>query len=387
MKEYRYYLLHSFLQNFTQYAFFIFGSLLIYEKTQSIGLTLVYYLLGGIASVLVKSVFVKSYLRVVKKIGVVRTIAQTMVIGAISVAGLYFVNIQGHGLILLMILGVIYSIANSCYWILSSTLYFNYSGISETPGKMTSYNFIATILASVTVSIVALVLHFDNNFLLLFIMMGLFLLASIIPLKFLTPPMVDPVSFKECSAQLSTAGFWSNINPEHTITTNGIPLIILGLFGSLSKSIDISIIVAIFTILLVYGAGKNKDRNSNRMLWPAIIIVSITAIIYGFIKTPIAFIYIGIIYNLAYSIIDAGRDTGLSREVSNSQNPLQTTVAIEFARSVGGLIGNVVLIGTYLIFHTVWQPVLILAVLFTIPRAFYALKNIRETNNVILVNI
>ncbi len=387
MKEYKFYLLHAFLQNFTQLAFFIFGSLLIYEKTHSIELTLLYSFLGQVSSVLIKSVFVGRYLRLVQRVGIVRVVAGTMLFGGICLTGLFFLNINGNsGIILLLLLGMVYGGINSCYWMLSNAFYFNYSGGSQTPGKFTSYNFIITLLAGTTVSLAALVLHLDHNFLLLFLLMGVFLLASIVPLKFLTPLPLQPVSFRKCLKTISKQAFWANVNSEHSFTTTAVPLIILFLFGSLGKSINISVIVALATMLLVYAAGKNKDKNSNVILWPSLFVVIILSIVYGFIQSPEAFVIVGIIYGLAYNMVDASRDACLSREVSNSQNPIQATVAVEFARSLGGLIGEGVLLSTYLIFHSLWQPVLALGVLFIIPKAFYALKNIAEMKPVLQKN-
>ncbi len=311
--------------------------------------------------------------------------ASTMLLGAASLIGVFFIHTGSFALVMLMSLGVLYSVANSCYWILSNAVYLSYAGKSDTPGKLTAYNFIATLLAATTVSLVAFFLHLDHNFLLLFILMGMFLLVSILPLRFLSPPVVEPVSFRECLKGISGLGFWANVNPEQTIVTLGIPLITLSLFGSLGTSINISVIVAIVTMVLIYGAGTSKDKNSNKILWPALIVACTSAIAYAFIKTQEAFIVVGIVYSTSYSIVDAVREARLSREVSNGINAVQTTVAIEFARSIASLIGGTVLMTGYLIFHTIWQPLLILGVVFIILRAFYALKNIAEIKNILMM--
>ena len=120
-----------------------------------------------------------------------------------------------------------------------------------------------------------------------------------------------------------------------------------------------------------------KDLKDNRVLWLGIILALISLSAYGFIKTPLEFIIFGILIGLSENIIDTAREAGLGREVSNSSQPIEATVAVEFARSLGGVIAYIVLILTYLVFHSIWQPVMVLGALFIIPKAAYALKNIK----------
>jgi len=381
MKAFKIYLLHGFLQNFTQTAFYIFGSLLLYVKTGSVLIVLIYGLIQSVVAVLIKSWLIEKYLKLVQRVGFIPTIGGSLLLNGISLIALFYLKIHGPlSLILLFSIGLVYSAGNASYWMLSNSLMFNYVGSSKSPGQYSAHYSTMTIISTGLAGFAGLFLNFQNNFLLLFILSGIMLVASIIPLHYITPPPIQVVSSRECIKKLSRGAFWANCNPDHQITTTAIPLIILFLFGSLSESIWINVTVALLTIICVYAVGKSKDRDNNRLLWFGAIALFLSFIFYGFIKTPTQFIILGVIFGIAGGIVGTAREARLGREVANTTKPIETTVAVEFVRSLGELIGSVILVGTFLLFGKLWQPILIIGCLAVLPKIIYALKNIDGMN-------
>jgi len=72
MKQYKTYLLHAVLLGFTELSFYIFGSLLFYLKTGSVINTLFFGLSLKVTALIIKSVLVRPFLKMVKAVGVIR---------------------------------------------------------------------------------------------------------------------------------------------------------------------------------------------------------------------------------------------------------------------------------------------------------------------------
>lgn len=377
MKQYKIYLLHVFLQEFAEMSFFVFGSLLFYLKTSSVINTLFFGLTLKATALIVKSVLVRPFLLLVKFVGVTRIMTLSLLVWGLTLISFFFIHVKDTpSLMLFFLVGIIFSIFNSCYWMLSNAFGFKFLGLSNTPGQYSSFWQIIIVLSSASVSAIGLLLHLDHNFLLLLVVMGLMLVASILPLKYMIPPSVQVVSFDDCVKKLSSHGFWANVNPEHDMTTTGVPLIILLTFGSLSKSIWISILVALITVLFVYLAGMTKDNRNNKLAGLAGLALVAGLILYGFARTPLTFILVGVLVGASNSVVDTAREAGLGRELTNGQDAIAGTIAIEFARSFGGFLGELILVISYLITGTLWQPILIVGAITVLPKIFYALKNI-----------
>lgn len=378
MKQYKIYLLHAVLLGFTEMSFYIFGSLLFYLKTGSVINTLFFGLTLKAVALVIKSVLVKPFLKMVKSLGVIQVMVVSIFIWGAAAISLFLIKVTGlDSLFLFFMAGAVYAAAHSCYWMLSNAFGFKFIGQSKIPGQYSSYWQIATILAGASASLAGLFLHLDHNFLLLLFLMGCMLVASAIPLKYVMAPEVKVVSFNDCARVISVHGFWANINPEHDMTTVAVPLIILFTFGSLSKSIWISVTVALITMLFAYLVGHAKDRRSNKL--PALggITLALGMVAYGFIKSPLAFVVVGVLVGVGTSMVDTAREACAGRELTNNQDAIAGTIAIEFARSFGGFVGELTLIVSYIIVGSLWQPILILGAFSVLPKVFYAIKNIQ----------
>lgn len=379
MKQYRIYLLHAVLQSFTEQSFYVFGSLLFYLKTGSVINTLFFGLTLKLTAVIVKSVFVKSFLQLVKSVGVVPIMIASLFLWSVSLGALFFIHADSHqGLVLFFLTGVVYSIGHSGYWMLSNAFGFSFIGLSKVPGRYSAYWQIAIILATLSASVAGLLLHLDHNFLVMLFLMGIMLVISIIPLRYIDSPPVTVVSFTECIQKISTHGLLSNINPEQTMRTTAVPLIILFTFGSLSKSIWISVVVAVVTMTCVYLAGRAKDHQNNITIGLAGVSLIIGILLYGFIHSPLAFVLIGILVGVSLAMVDTAREAGAGRELTNNRDAIAGTIAIEWARSFGGFIGMIILIIAYLITGTLWQPILVVGAFTLLPKISYAIKNIQS---------
>lgn len=378
MKQFKTYLLHVVLLCFTEMSFYIFGSLLFYLKTGSVINTLFFGLTLKIVALIIKSVLVRPFLRLVKAVGVIRIMIISLFVWGASTVTLFLINVKGpDSLLLFFLAGVVYAAAHSCYWMLSNAFGFNYIGLSDIPGQYSSYWQIAVILAGASASLAGLFLHLDHNFLLLLLLMGFMLVASTIPLRYIISPEVKIVSFNDCVKVISVHGFFANVNPEHDLTTVAVPLIILFAFGSLSTSIYISVIVALATMLLAYLVGKAKDHHNNKLPMVGGLVSVFAMIAYGFIHTPVAFVIVGVLVGLSTSMLDTSREACAGRELTNNQDAIAGTIAIEFARSFGGFLGDLALIVSYLVIGSLWQPILILGAISVLPKVFYAIKNIQ----------
>ena len=72
----------------------------------------------------------------------------------------------------------------------------------------------------------------------------------------------------------------------------------------------------------------------------------------------------------------------MSKELEDGDNVLGGTMAIEFARSIGILIGSVGLLVAYIVIGRLPQLLLVVGGLFLIPKAIYAAKDSdRDTSN------
>lgn len=380
MKEYKFYLTHAAIQYFTEISFISFGSLLIYLKTGSILNTLIFGAIMKLTAMVVKSFFVKPYLSFVKNTGVIKVMIGCLFLWGASLVGLFLIHADNNSSVtILYLIGVVYSLAHSGYWMLSNTFGFSYVGLSKTPGRYSSYWQIATIFPGIIAALAGLFLNIGNNFLGLLLLMGILLIVSIIPLGFLKAPEVRVVSFKDCVRKISTNGFWANVNPEYTMINVAVPLIILFSFGSLSKSIWVSVIVTIVTVIFVYFIGKSKDHKDNRLVGLSSVALIGGLIYYGLADSPMGFVVAGVVVGISMSMVDTSREACAGRELTNNHDPMAGTVAIEFARSFGGFLGELILIFTYLITGSLWQPILIFGAITILPKVFYAIKNIQVT--------
>ena len=170
---------------------------------------------------------------------------------------------------------------------------------------------------------------------------------------------------------------WANFNPDHEIYVTAVPLAILLLSASLKLSININAIIAVFGIMLAYLAGSLKDRDRTWLVWWALAIGIVSWGAYAFVKTPLGFIIPGVLISLCMGILTLYRESRMGPYMNQARSFLGATFAIEFMRSMGGLIATVLILLAYLIFNTLPKEFLAISWLFLIPLALYGVKKSR----------
>jgi len=134
MKQYKTYLLHAVLLGFTEMSFYIFGSLLFYLKTGSVISTLFFGLTLKAVALVIKSVLVRPFLKMVKRLGVIRVMVISVFIWGTAAVSLFLINVHSpDSLFLFFLAGVVYATAHSCYWMLSNAFGFQFIGSSNIP--------------------------------------------------------------------------------------------------------------------------------------------------------------------------------------------------------------------------------------------------------------
>ena len=265
------------------------------------------------------------------------------------------------------------SVGMSMYWIPSSTLYFKSVGQSNTPGFNTSIITVVRICAAILASATGLILNAQDNFLFLLPIFSVVVLVSLIPLRGLNLSTEEPVSWKRAMSRISKKCFWANFNSDFSIKKDGLPLILVLLFGSLSESVTIGGLTLIFAAILGYFAGKLKDNNNNSLFILSFIGLLFVWVAYAVVKVPVGFIILGALEYVFSTIVSIGRDARTGRETANSGHSIESAVAIEFARGIGIMTGILILVLAYWLTGTLSQFVLLAGALFVIPRGLYAI--------------
>lgn len=134
--EYRKYLVHSFLQNFTQTLFYAFGALLMYDKTQSVLVVIVYGLVAKLSAVIIKTMAVRPLFRAINKIGIVSVMGAGLLLMAFSLVGIFYLNLGSTlSFLLLFCFSAAHSLGVTLYWTPSTAPLLTSVGSTSTPGK------------------------------------------------------------------------------------------------------------------------------------------------------------------------------------------------------------------------------------------------------------
>lgn len=335
---YRKYLLHSFLQSFTNTLFNAFGSLLLYKLTGSILSVLLFLAAGFLTLVLVRSFGANLLLRGISRFGPVMIMGAGLLMIAFSYLGLYYVSAtMSYFFVAFIGLSIFKSIGTAFYWTPSNALLFGMTGGSSAPGRSVAYSDIVTIFAGILAVGAGLLLDVHEHFTAIFPFGAIVLMLSIIPLRgiHIASVSIQRISFFDCLKKLRPFTLLSNISIEESLMSIAVPLIALSLFDSFSKPVWINACVVFASSLAAYIAGKCKDTRSRWLSMLAFVAVLVAWVAYGFIGTLAQFITFGVIYAIAAQIISTSRGARLSREVANTGDPLAATMAIEFCRSLG----------------------------------------------------
>ncbi|HYD91058.1 MAG TPA: hypothetical protein VEA37_06160, partial [Flavobacterium sp.] len=235
------YFLHTLLHKFTEQLFFAFGTLLIYSKTGSILNTLLFAVIGNIATLFMKSAGFGPSIKLLKKWGLVECMTFGLIVKVITLVGIFYLSPEhSYFYAILFSLHIVENIGNTLYVIGANTIMFEVIGASKTPGYSSAQVMSLHTLSGLLAAITGIFLNAHDSFLYLFLVGGIILLGSTIPLKGITTPELPHLSFRENLKTISLPMFLANINPNHQFKIIGLPLLILALSASLDVSIWIT---------------------------------------------------------------------------------------------------------------------------------------------------
>lgn len=372
------YALHYFLQSFAESLFFSFGIILLYVKTGSIPLAIAFGLISSSISLLLKSILFSFWWRWAIRYNIVWTMMLGMLCMAISFIGIYFLHPGAVSLFTFGWIAAVHSLGNALYWILSNALYLYVVGASDRPGRYSASLSIAFIAASMFSAIVALLLNVQSYFLLLLPIAAVMAVVSILPLVNISVPLKRSFSFRTSWKALSWRAIFANINPDHRFVVCAVPFFLVEFFGSVDTSIWIMGATAVLSAICAYYAGQYKD-GKKYMIYIFALIVNVGVWIgYGVAVTVGMFVLLGVLQQVASITIDTGREARLSREMSEAGDATATSIAIEFARSLGSVIGLAIILVLYYAYGHIPQVWFAIAGLFVLPRALYAIGNVKE---------
>ena len=369
------YLIHTILHKFTEKLFFTFGILLIFAKTNSIPTTLLFVLFGVVVNLLLKSVGLPIVTGLFRNFGLVSTMSLGLLIKASSLFGIFILqpDLSYFNSILFLLSGT-ETIGNVLYVVGANALMFQVIGTSKHSGSSTALITILQIASGLVATAVGIVLALNDAFLYTFLVGVIVLLISTIPLLGIKIFTFQDVSFSKNLRKISLGMFFANVNPEHEYKVTAVPLIILMLSASLETSVWISAAVAATSIVLSFITGKLLDRRSIWVIWTAFFVGTFAWVLYGFAVSPIHFLIPGILIGLSAEVLGIGREAKMSKELYADNNIFGGTLAVEFGRASGKLIGLIILLAAYVLYDTLPQLLLITGGLFLIPITLYSTR-------------
>src|SRR3989344_2676047 len=371
------YLLHALLHKFTEQLFFAFGALLVYAKTGSVLNTLLFVVIGNISSLLMKSLGFNPSIKLFKEWGLILSMTLGLVLKVVALVGIFYLAPGYHYFYLLLFsLHVIENIGNTLYVIGASAVMVEVIGTSVMPGRSSAQIKMLHTVSGLMAALVGIFMSAHGSFLYLFLIGGIVLLGSTIPLVGIPTPKLPLFSFRKNLQTISPAMFFANVNPDHQFKVTGLPLIILAISASLDISIWVSAGVAVVSIITAYVAGWVKDHHGTWLICVALGIGIASWVAYGFVSSPIAFLLVSILVGLATEVLGVSREAQMGIDLRG--NVLGGTMAFEFARSIGIVIGSSILLIAYLVAGNLPQLMLVMGGLFLIPKALYAVGSAKN---------
>jgi len=364
--------------------FTTFGILLFYTLTNSILAALLFFVIHYFSLVVVRSMGVSYFLRMVNAFGLKKIMLAGLGLSTLALGMLFYVQAGTLGLyIWLILIAVLKGVGETMYWTPSNTILFSFVGNTDQPGHYSAYGDMVRMLAGTLAALLGLGLHVQHlNFLTLFLIAAVLLMGSMIPLwKMEMPKTVRAVPFRQCLQELSPLAFLANIDVVSVLLTIGLPLIILFKFTSFSESVWVSAATAVALILSSYVSAIFTDKKNTSLVIFSFALLLLTWSFYSVAASALQIILLGISFGIFHQIISTRLEARLSREVVNAHAPIEATVSIEFARGLGLFIGASILLIAYLFTKSMPQSILLLGILFLIPKGLYALGIIPQRHS------
>lgn len=370
----RRFLLHRFLSKFAQSIGFVFGALLLYEKTHSVLAVLLLGLAEHTVSLLIKSAGLQIIIRIIRKVGARKVAAASLGIAGANACILYLLPFHTPQFyIIILAFACIHSIASSTYHVISNTLQYQSIGRAPAPRGKSAQFVIVQLGAGLSAGALGLLLNSKDSLLLLFAFSATatFLSMATFPRDAAFGPLPD-IRFRHTFRKVSPQGILANINPDHRLLHVGLPLF-LALTFSAERSASVAGASAMITIVLAAAIGSANDR-ANRF---ALVLLA-CALIAGWASLAAAeslrsFTIASAAIGVASSLLTVNRESLLGTEVAGRSAPLEATLAIEFARHCGIWISHCLMLAIFLWRGTIPQQLFALGALFVIPKIAYCL--------------
>lgn len=369
------YFLYLVLNTFTQSLFFAFGALLIYSKTHSILWVLLYNLVAGITSVIVKSIGFNVTVKNMRRWGFAPIVTVGLFLKIFSFLVVFLLTNTTPGFyIILLCMGIAGSLGSAIYNTGNTTLALEVIGISQFPGFSAAQINMLEILSGLLAIIAGVILNYYGLFNYLFLIGALMLFLSILPLYGIPNPQAPESNFKSNFKNTPWSMILANFNPDHEIQVTGIPLIIFLASLSLHLSVEVNAAIAAFSIVFAYITGVLIDKKNTQMIYVTLFLGIIAWSSYIFVKTPIGFIIPGIVITIVMSILTLYREARMGSYMQKKGDYLNNTFVIEFARSCGSLFATLLMLTLYLVFNNLPKDVLAMSWIFLLPLAWYGIQ-------------
>lgn len=369
------YFLYLVLNTFTQSLFFAFGALLIYSKTHSILWVLLYNLVAGITSVIVKSIGFNITVKNRHRWGFAQIMTVGLFLKILSFLAVFLLtNTTPSFYVILLCMGIAGNLGSAIYNTGNTTLALEVIGISEFPGFSAAQINILEILSGLLAIIAGVILNYYGLFNYLFLVGALMLFLSILPLYGIPSPKAPGSNFKSNFKTTPWSMILANFNPDHEIQVTGIPLIIFLASLSIHLSVEVNAAIAAFSIVFAYITGILIDKKNKQMIYVTLFLGIIAWSSYVFVKTPIGFIIPGIVITIVMSILTLYREARMGSYMQKKGDYLNNTFVIEFARSCGSLFATLLMLALYLIFNNLPKDILAMSWIFLLPLAWYGIQ-------------
>jgi MFS family permease len=274
---------------------------------------------------------------------------------------------------------ILNGVGSNLYYMPAGTVRLRLIGKSKRPGFVSALYSANGILSGILAVVLALVFNFKKEIDLLFLFAGMSLIVSCCFLYFVRVKKVKyEIGLKEYLQKLSFFEHLACAETTHELRTVALPLVVLFSFGSIDKSIWISGVVAIGTILMINATGKLKDKNNNFLLHVAIVGAFLGWASYLFVGSEIGFIVAGIVTGMTYKMINSNFEARMGRCVANSECGLDVKLAFNFSQIMGRVFIVIFLIILYFCSGDFGKNVLFLGFALLIPKIIYTLRRIDE---------
>lgn len=261
--------------------------LVIYDFLWSLNHTILFYIIHYIWIIVIYLLFMKHYYYLIKKIWIKSVIFLWILILSLFYYFLFIIiNWSEINLFILYLLWVFKSVWNILFY--NSLWAFKLSIIwsSKKPATMSAF-FSSTWLFSYFLSTsLTIILLTNQNISHLFLISLLCLLISWICLLFIKPNNVKiRYSKNKLNSYLSPLHFFTTMEFTYEMKKTVIPLYIFITIWSLSKSILITSLTAILTIIFLFLISYKKDKWNNSLLYFILPVSLLSRISYIFVDS------------------------------------------------------------------------------------------------------